>query len=125
MKIKIESDVFDIVERIKSIDENYVLMYDTDTRNLEVHNLAQLNSYCFCVKNSQISSEIIEEIFMSNIVFIDKIIDDIDNNNLKIEKEANDKVKTITEYCAREIYNFCNSSTKNLNYNDAFKSVWG
>ena len=36
MKIKIESDVFDIVDRIKEIDDGYFIIYDTQKNKFEI-----------------------------------------------------------------------------------------
>ena len=45
MKIKIESDVFNIINRIKEIDDGYFIMYNTNSKKFEVHNEKNLNSY--------------------------------------------------------------------------------
>ena len=37
MKIKIESDIFEISKRVKDIDENYYIVFDTKKNKYELH----------------------------------------------------------------------------------------
>ena len=46
MKIEIEDDVFEIVKRLKEIDDGYFVLYDTCKNRFEVHNYYQENTYC-------------------------------------------------------------------------------
>ena len=124
MKIKIESDVFDIVNRIKEIDENYFVLYDDVRKSFEIHNCNQFDSYCFTSKYKSLDSRIIDEINVLNIINIDNIIEEIDNNNANIERNNMDKTKNVSDYMIREIYNYCANSSKELNSNVAFSTKW-
>ena len=62
-------------------------------------------------------------ILYTDISNIDNIMSDIDKNNLKIEKENDEIIKNLTEYKVREIYNYANSSSKELSEN-LFTTVW-
>lgn len=47
MKKEIKSDVFDIVKRLKQIDDGYFVLFDTEKQKFELHNLFQPNTtYC-------------------------------------------------------------------------------
>lgn len=124
MKIKIESDTFDIVERIKDIDENYFLLFDLEKEKFELHNKSQANSYCFTYPYDNLDNRMLNLIYKSSVGFIDKIMEDIDRNNCKIERNNMEKVKSDADYMFREIYNFSNNSSKELDDNKAFSSVW-
>ena len=124
MKIKIESDVFDIVERIKDIDEGYYILFDCAKGVFELHNSNQPSSYCVSVPFDEIDEKIIDLIYKTNISNIDTIIEDIDNNNENIVNNNNITMKNQTDYMVREIYNFANNSSKNFDSDKAFKSVW-
>lgn len=124
MKIKIESDVFDIIKRIKEIDENYFVLFDTNKNKYELHYKNQFNTYCFTYPYENLDNRIIDLIYFSNVSNIDNIIEDIDNNNAKIEKDNMKSVKSSSDYMVREIYNFSKISSKNLDELKAFSSVW-
>ena len=124
MKIKIESDVFDIVERIKEIDEGYYILFDLTKDRFELHNSNQPNTFCLTIPYDEIDERLVGLIFKSNIANIDSIINDIDNNNNKLDINNNKKLKNQTEYMVREIYNFANNSSKKFDSDKAFESVW-
>ena len=124
MRIEIESDVFDIVNRIKEIDDGYRIMLNLKTGLLELHNINQRNTFCFNIKNNEISSKLIDDIFYSNISNVDNIINDIDNINSEIEKQSKNSAKDLTTYMAKEIFSFSNNSSKNYDLDKAFSNVW-
>lgn len=124
MKIKIESDVFDIVKRIQEIDDGYYILFDLNKQKFEVHNCKQPNSYCFTYPYDNLDLRIFEMIYATSSRFIGKILEDIDNNNANIERNNENKRKDINDYYLREIYNFSNNSSKNYNEEKAFSNVW-
>lgn len=124
MKIKIESNVFDILDRIREIDDGYFLIYDTVKNKYELHNLFQCNTYCLTVPFEVIDEKLIKLIYETNVCHIDNILKDIDNNNAIQEKQNIDNVKYQSEYMVREIYKFANNSSKNFNGEKSFKSEW-
>lgn len=123
MKIKIDSDVYDIVDRIKEIDDGYFILYDTNRKVFEVHNKNQFDSYCLTVVDGVLDSRVIDLLYKSNIVFIDNIVEDIDNTNEEIERKGKQKIKDDTDYRIREMYKFLNNSSKEIG-EDLFKSKW-
>lgn len=124
MKIEIKSDVFDVIPRLKEIDDGYKIMLNLDNGKLELHNEKQTNTYCFTLKENEILPNLINEVLASNIRFIDNIMIDIDNYNAKTELENKNKINDYTSYMSREIFNFANATSKTYNVNNAFKTVW-
>lgn len=124
MKIKIESDVFDISKRIKEIDEGYFIMYNFDNNKYELHCINQPNTYCFSYPYENLDERFINMIYKTNIIYIDNIVEDIDKNNSKIENNINESNKDKSNYMLKEIYDFSNISSKNFDESKAFSSVW-
>lgn len=124
MKIKIESDVFDIVDRIKEIDDGYFIIYDTQKNKFEIHNKNQPNTYCFISKYDDLCNGVIDEIITSSVYNIDNIIEEIDRNNNKLENDNQNKMNDISNYKLREIYNFYNNSSKQYSSDVAFSTIW-
>jgi len=124
MKVKIESDVFDIVDRIKTIDEGYYIVFDLCKGRYELHNSNQPNTYCISIPYDEIDEKLINLIYGTNIDNIDNIIEDIDKYNANIENNNNKSMKNQTDYMVREIYNFANNSSKFFDSDKAFKSIW-
>ncbi len=124
MKILIESDVFDITKRIKEIDDGYFICYNLKQKKYELHNQNQEHSYCLTIPYRNLDDRIIDLINMTKVANIDNIIADIDRNNSIVEQNHADTVKSIADYCLREIYSFANNSSKDFDYSSAFSNIW-
>lgn len=124
MRIEIESDVFDIVNRIKEIDDGYKIMLNLKTGRLEVHNTKQQNTFCFVINGDSLDERVIDKIYSTLSCNADNIMEDIDNNNQLIEKKSRDKLKDYTDYMSREIYSFSNNSSKAYDFKKAFCAKW-
>lgn len=124
MKIEIESDVFDVIPRLKEIDDGYKIMLNLESGKLELHNEKQTNTYCFTLKENAILPNLICDVLASDIRFIDNIMKDIVKNNVEVEEESKNKIDDYTSYMSREIFNFANMSSRVYDINKAFKTVW-
>lgn len=88
MKIKIKSDVYKISERIKDIDKNYYIVYNTSSLKFEVHNSAQIgNSYCLTLPFSMLDVRTLNFVRETNSENINIILEKIENEN-KLQENA-------------------------------------
>ena len=124
MRIKIESDVHEIVDRIKEIDDGYFIVFNTDKNCFEIHNNKQASTYCLSYPYACLDSSLLSLVCMSNIAYIDNIIDDIDKNNNNLEQKATERIKDIGDYKTREIYKFASCSSKEFDVEKSFNEVW-
>ena len=123
MKIKIENDVFDIVKRIKELDDGYYILFDTMKKQFEVHNKNQKTSYCLTVPYGELDKRLVDLLKYSSIENIDKIVNEIDKNNTILEQNSKSIQKSQSEYMLNEIYQYCNNSSKEFG-GDAFSTKW-
>ena len=122
--IKIDSDVFDISKRIKEIDKDYYIVYNLKTNKFEVHNSSQnLNSYALTCPYEKLDKRLLDYTMKTRICNSDKLLDEIDNHNRKIEKEIEEKRKDESGIIFKEIYKYANLS-KNFDENKAYKNKW-
>lgn len=124
MKIKIDSDVHDIVDRIKDIDEGYYIVFDTTKNKYELHNYNQLDSYCLTIPYDNIYSRILSLVMLSSVSNMDNIMEEIDNNNTDIENKCIKHIKDVADYKLREIYKFVSNSSKCVDYDKTFMDNW-
>ncbi|MCL2540362.1 MAG: hypothetical protein FWE53_02900 [Firmicutes bacterium] len=88
MLIKINNDVHDICSRLKEIDPNYYVVYNTGLGRLEVHYSRQYpNSLACIVPNNRLDSGTITHINCTRKENVDKLIKEMDESNAKLEKE--------------------------------------
>ncbi len=124
MKIKIESDVFDIVKRVKDIDDGYYIIFNLKSQKYELHNYKQLNTYCFSYPFANLDCRFLEMIYATNANNIDNIIEEIDKNNIDIERNRQKRMIDYNKYYLSEIYNFSNNSSKEYCEDKVFSSIW-
>lgn len=94
MKIKIRHDVYNISKRIKKIDKNYYIVYDTSRACFEVHYKGQVGgSYCLSLPYPELDARtlfLINKTKSKNITFL---LEEIEENNKNIINKQNLKVK--------------------------------
>lgn len=82
MKIKIESDVYNISKRVKSIDKDYYVVYNTSTGKFEIHNSNQLGStYCLTLPFNKLDERTLNHINQTKSENIEEILCKIENEN--------------------------------------------
>lgn len=82
MKIKICGDVYNISKRIKEIDKDYYVMYDTSKQVFEIHNSNQIgSSYCLTLPYIELDERALKYVLKTQSVNIDEILEEIENDN--------------------------------------------
>lgn len=82
MKLRIMYDVYNIANRIKDIDRDYYIVYNTDTNRFEVHHSNQLGStYCCSVPYDTLDERTLNYVYATSSTNMDRILDDIDREN--------------------------------------------
>lgn len=90
MKKIILSDVFDIAKRLKEIDRNYFVVFNTAKQKYEVHNSRQLgDSYCLTVPFDCLDARTIVLVQQSRIKNISEIVEKMDFDNKVLQKLNN------------------------------------
>lgn len=96
MRIKIKHDLYEISKRIKNIDRDYFLVYDTVRANFEVHNSAQQDTtYCLTLPYNELDERALDYVAKTRCANIENILEEINNNN-KIQESA-DKSSVLKE----------------------------
>jgi len=96
MLIELTHDVYEISKRIKKIDKDYYVVYNTSTRKFEVHNSSQIGTtYCLTLPYSNLDERTLNYVAKTRSVNIEKILEEIETEN-KI-KESENKSNTINE----------------------------
>lgn len=82
MKIEVCFDVYNISKRIKNIDRDYYVVYDTSRQKYEVHNKSQLgSSYCLTLPFNNLDERALTFVMETQSTNIDRILNQIENNN--------------------------------------------
>lgn len=123
MKIKINCDVFNIVDRLKQIDEGYYVIFNTNIKKFEIHNSNTKNSYCLTIPYRQLDKRTLELVEKTHIKNYNNIIKNIDENNSRKELENIENIKQISDYKIRELLRYSKINAESIGI-DAFSTTW-
>ncbi len=85
---EISSDCLDIVQRIKSIDNNYFVLYNLEQDKFELHNHSQVgNSYCLTFPYDTLDERAYLFTLKTRVQNSDKIFAEMDEDNKKLEEK--------------------------------------
>ena len=88
MKIKIESDVYNISKRVKNMDKDYYVVYNTSSSKFEIHNSSQIGgTYCLTLPYKELDERTLDFINQTKSENIEKIISKIEKEN-KLRESA-------------------------------------
>ena len=104
MLIEIKNDVYFILERLKEIDRNYQIFFNTKRRVFEIHSKGQIGgSYCLTVPYKTLDSRTVELVNKTKRENSKKLFEEIEKENRKLEaKRYNEMVKQ-TESIMRKL----------------------
>ena len=103
MNIKIENDVYFISQRLREIDKNYFLMYNTKTKKFEVHNENQTGStFCLTLPFASLDARSLQRVLRTRIENCEKILADMEKENQILEKrQRNEVIENLENYIDR------------------------
>ena len=86
MKIKLISDVYNISKRVKEIDKDYYIVYDTSNNKFEVHNSNQVgSSYCLTLPFNCLDERTLNYVHKTKSTNLEDILQKIENDNNKLK----------------------------------------
>ena len=125
MRRLITDDMFHISTRLKDIDRDYFIMYNTLTNKYEIHNYKNApNTYSLTIPYSTLDINTIYYVHKTHISNIDNIIDEIDKNNKNILDSINNNIQDMVTYKGNEIYKYADNTTKEFRSNSSYKNEW-
>ena len=100
MNYIVSHDVYNIANRIKCIDRDYFVVFNTIKRKYEIHNSAQLSSsYCLTLPYDCLDARALDYVYMTMVGNIEELIEKIDReNDLNDKLEKQNAITKIGEY---------------------------
>lgn len=121
MKIKINHDVFNIVNRLKQINKNYFVMYNKKTNKFEIHNKSYANTLCLTLPYSSLDARAINYVLKSEQV--EQVLLEIERNNQNLKMQQKNNLTDKINYQLNEIYSYALKGSGEFNGN-AYKTLW-
>ncbi|MDD2445770.1 MAG: hypothetical protein PHX09_03050 [Clostridia bacterium] len=104
MLIKVETDVFFISERLREIDKDYFIIFNSKTQGFEIHHKGQImNTFCLNVPYRTLDARTLELVQKTRIENIKNITDNLDNENIKTEELLNNQTLNVARDMLKQI----------------------
>ena len=94
----ITDDLYDVAARLKSVNDDYALYYNTERERYEVHNRHSKHLE-FIVPYDELDARTVEYALYSRVENMNRIIAEMDAHNARLEKE---RAKDVIERAAVE-----------------------
>ena len=99
---EIESDCLGIVERMKSIDKDYFVLFDLDKQKFELDNHAQGKfTYCLTFPYEQLDERAYLLTLKTRVQNSDKLYKEMEEENRRLEKQ---KIKEVLNDFKEKMY---------------------
>ncbi len=121
---RIFSDTHDITTRLREIDPNYFVVYNTKRACFEVHNSAQNNTFCLSVPHPQLDCRTIAITRRTRREFLDRLLAEMEENNVGLEREQNARVLDQAGWKLGEMFDFAKSREGDTKFDDAYITKW-
>lgn len=124
MKIRIREDLFDISSRIKEVDKNYYIIYDTKKRRYEVHSAMQKdNSFCFVV-GKRLDYYAIVKAQKTSIKWLKNIIKNIDEDNKRVEEKRKNEISYKYKTNIKSVLDYIDRKNKTVDCKNFMGNGW-
>ena len=124
MLVNITTDVFDILSRLKAIDNNYFIVYNTNKQRYKVHNSGQKRTFFLVVPFNKIDARLVPYVRKTRRENADKLIKEMEIHNEKLEQEIKRVQNDEARWKLKEMYDYANKKNNDVNFNDAYKDRW-
>lgn len=126
-KILIKNDLYNISARLKQIDKNYLLTYNTNSKRFEVYYQKGLNlSLELVLPFSSLDARTIDYVLKTRVENKQKLFLEMEQNNERLEKSQTKNMLDEASYKATEMMKYAqsNPSEFNINFFDTYKEKW-
>lgn len=123
MLIKIFEDTHDIIQRLREINNSYFVVYNTERECFEIHNSGQKNTFCLTVPFPCLDCRAVDLTLKTRRENIDKILNEIDRDNDRIDEQNKKAVRNLSEWKLKEYYSYANGHEEK-NIANAYVTKW-
>jgi hypothetical protein len=107
MKIELKTNVFNIPERLRDIDDGYFVMFDTTRQKYEVHNKYNRGgSYCLTVPHDELDARTIDLVQQTRLENAKKIIEEFEKQEAYLHESNRKQWNDYIETSAKELFKY-------------------
>ena len=89
---EVDSDCLEIVRRIKEIDDDYFVMFDSENHKFQLHSRSQKNTYCLTFPYDTLDERAVLYVLKTRVQNSDKIFAELEEENRKLEEKKSKEI---------------------------------
>ena len=103
----VKTSALNIPERLKQIDKGYFLVFNHRSKEFEVHHREQRdNTFCLNIPYKELDVRTLELVKRTRMEYAKQIFKEMEENNLKIEREADKKRNEYSKEVLTDIHKY-------------------
>jgi hypothetical protein len=123
--ILIETNVFNVPERIRDIDPGYFVVFCPKTQKYELHHEEQSFTHCFAFPFAELDGRAVDYVQDTRIERFKKKFHDMEENNRKLEAAQHEEFMDKVGETAKDIYKYAirhEDDEQKKAFKDAYKT---
>lgn len=105
-KILIEHDLFDIAARIRELDPDYFVLYDTESLRYELHHHKRKPTLELVFPYAKLDARAVSHTLMTRAERMEKLIREIDENNERLFLAEENKLRDRASCTAKSLVSY-------------------
>lgn len=122
--IKVCNDLFDVSNRLKQIDSEYVIYFNKDKNLFEVHHKKQRGGSFAFVVGKNLNAAVLKKAVLTSIKFAGKILKQIERDNFLLEKRNIDKATDENMIRFKFYIDYANSKNCDVDFSKMAPGEW-
>lgn len=119
-RVEIKHDLFDIVKRLKAIEDSYRVYYNYIKKQFEVYSY---NNYCLTI-GTKLNNLALKKAFYTHIRNKNRIFKDIERDNDKLRKKEEDEIVNKAKYQLSTRIDYADKKGGDISFCDIDKTKW-
>lgn len=112
-RIPVLSNVYDIPERLKEINPNFFVMFNSVTQKYEVHDAAQtMNTFACQLPFDELDARALEYVQKYSFVNLDKLAREVEEHNERLDEQRKNTILDKAGYKMKQALKYLDQTSK-------------
>ena len=123
-KILVKNDLFNISNRLKSIDKNYFVLFNPLSKKFEIHYKRAKSSLELVLPFSALDSRSVDLVLKTKVEHRKKLLQEMEEHNQKLEREQEQNLIDEASFKTKEMFEFLSQKTFDGDFLKTYQNKW-
>lgn len=121
---QINNDFYNIAHRLKQIDRNYIIFFNTATNLFQVYEIKNNKKIFLFIIGKALNNLALKKAHETSYKNFKKIFKDIEETNRKIDKHNKEHLLNFSKDTLESFLSYADRKNCDVNFNDVYKFKW-